>query len=71
MESVKIRGFQNGIAVGRDIAVSLIVREDENDVGFRGNLAADNRESGEQEQKQSFHGWESVGVLKPIIDDSG
>jgi hypothetical protein len=56
VESVEVRGFQDGISVGGEIPVALIIREDEENIGAPGGGGGRGGEGGESEQEGKSEG---------------
>jgi hypothetical protein len=53
MQLVEIRGLQYGVTVSADIAVTLVIREDEEDVG---SIGGERREGAKQQSGKQSHG---------------
>jgi hypothetical protein len=56
VESVEVRGFQDGISVGGEIPVALIIREDEENIGAPGGGGGRGGGCGESEQEEKSEG---------------
>jgi hypothetical protein len=56
VESVEVRSFQDGISVGGEIPVALIIREDEENIGAPGGGGGRGGEGGESEQEGKSEG---------------
>jgi hypothetical protein len=58
VEAVEVRRFENGIAVGGEIAVALVVGEQEDDVRtFAREFSVNADDAEEAEKKLADHGW--------------
>ena len=59
MQLVEIRGLQYGVTVSADIAVTLVIREDEEDIGPVGGESSEGAK--QQSGKQSHGGEHTMG----------
>jgi hypothetical protein len=51
MKLVEVRGFDHGVSVCRDFSVTLVIGDDENDVGLRSGLGEGWDEGKKREQQ--------------------